>query len=518
MPETFWNQGDSKVTKGLDILGYRQVDQNVEKEWVSGITTISYRARYMSLVPWVLSEYYKLQGVGEHEHINTPDYKEFRTLIRRLEVVVLSCTQQTDRLNKHHTGGLIGPDIYVDEMAALERGESIALELPRGGAAYGTYIAPCRTFGLVAYESLPGSWAPKLTPRSLALRDCRRTLGERSRLMHVIINGGQLSPDMVEAESHLFSTSGLLDDRCGPERKLLIDSLFEPQGTQDQSQYSRFAQTVGLALASIRKGLSGSPHIIANAYVDSCRTVSSDLDDVTLAWATYELHRRVHFALELILNALTVIVSDYDGATVNEVIAEWMEDSWPIELETYLDASRFDWSMSLREFIDSIKDESFLEKPVERNTGRRMPTCGAKAVFAVALLGATWRQTRTLRSGERRLRGDRAGMWRAFQIIDEMMDRPLSTAILKLTDRSVVEAHLNTTLRKMGQGLKCSLRFFPDGRVLRPTGIEVMPGFSGDRLGNVIGVLSDLGFISPDGSLLTEQGETLLRSLEDGDA
>ena len=87
-------------------------------------------------------------------------------------------------------------------------------------------------------------------------------------------------------------------------------------------------------------------------------------------------------------------------------------------------------------------------------------------------------------------------MWRAFPIIDQALDKPLSTAILELTNRCVVETHLTTTLRKMGHGMKCSLRFFPDGRVLRPTGIEVMTlvrmtsifsmGLAPDEIGTIL--------------------------------
>jgi len=511
----FWNQGEKQVTMGLDILGYRQVDQNVEKEWVSGITTISYRARYMTLIPWLLAEYYERRGMTGEAEVAEPDYDELIALVRRLEVAVLACTQQSDRDRGTRTGGLIGPDIFVDEMAALARGETIAVEPTHGGASYGTYVAPCRSFGLVAYESLPQSWAPKLTPRTEALRDCRRAMQSGSRLASVVLEGGSLSPDAVAAEGHLFSAAALTDSECDSERKLLVDALFHPEPTQDVVQYRRFAQTTRLALESVKAGLGGSARAIAKTYADACRAAEAPGAEVVLAWASYELHRRVHFALELMLNAVTAVVVDHDGAAIHEIVADWAADPWPAELEAYVDACGCDWSMPLSSFVRALDADVFLAGPVERSTGRRMPTPGARAMFAMALLCATCEQTRKLRL-ERSLPGKGAAMWRAFPIIEESMEMPLRDVAMQIALRCVVESHLATTLRKMGHGLKCSLRFFPDGTVLRPTGIEVVAGYSGDRLGNVMGVLGDLGFIQVDGNGLTGSGEQLLDSLGDG--
>ena len=516
-PEYSGMKARSRSRRALDILGYRQVDQDVEKEWVSGITTISYRARYLSLLPWLVAEYYGRRGLGNDTEIGKPDQEELLASVRRLDVVIVACTQHSDRTNQTQTGGLIGPDLYIDEIEALAQGETITPGQSQGGTSYGTYVAPCRAFGLLAHENLPGSWAPKLTPRTSTMRECRQTLADGSQLANIVLDGGQISPETIAAEAHLFSTSSLTDDRCESERQLLIDSLFQPEATQDRSQYERFAQTVQLILTAVHGGLSGSPQVIAKTYANACRADPSSLDDVTLAWATYELHRRVHFALELLLSAVTKVVVDHDGATVNGVLAEWTTDDWPSELESYLNTSVFDWSMPLGRFVESVLDEAFLSGPVERSTGRKLKG-GPKALFALSLLCATWRQTQHLRESERRLEGAKAGMWRAFPILDQALDTQLVDAALELTNQCVVEAHLATTLRKMGHGLKCSLRFFPDGVVLRPTGVEVMAGYSGDRLGNVMGILGDLGFITPDGNALTAHGHSLLQSLGASDA
>ena len=75
-------------------------------------------------------------------------------------------------------------------------------------------------------------------------------------------------------------------------------------------------------------------------------------------------------------------------------------------------------------------------------------------------------------------------------------------------------SHLLTARKyQVANGLKCSLRFFPDGRVLRPTGMIVRAGFSGDRLGNVMGILADLGMIDHESGALSARGQQLLDKL-----
>jgi len=39
--DLFWNAGEVKTIGGVDLLGLRQVDQDLEAVWVAGVTTTS---------------------------------------------------------------------------------------------------------------------------------------------------------------------------------------------------------------------------------------------------------------------------------------------------------------------------------------------------------------------------------------------------------------------------------------------------------------------------------------------
>jgi hypothetical protein len=53
----FWGDDLIDSTLGLDILGVRGIDQAVEMTLVNGLTSISQRGRYLSILPWALGEF-----------------------------------------------------------------------------------------------------------------------------------------------------------------------------------------------------------------------------------------------------------------------------------------------------------------------------------------------------------------------------------------------------------------------------------------------------------------------------
>jgi hypothetical protein len=512
MPITFWNAGESQVIKGLDILGFRKVDQDLEREWVSGITTISQRARYLSLLPWLLIEYYKSCGI-ESAATHSPDWDEFHVIERRLELIVLAATRLTDKELGRKTGGLLSSDLFADESSKLTAGGVIDLSLDRGGATFGTYVVPCRSIGLVGHELIDGEWqAPKITPRGRRMHAIRCDAIGDNPIVTALLTGGSITGALITANAAHFSAGALDQAQSEEERSLLEAALLMGEEGQDSRMYDRFLNTVRFALGSIEQGIASSPAVIAARYI---RITKSGVfpHDSAVAWCAYEMHRRVHFALELLLSALTSALGELDGATVSSIVATWSNDDGlaPAVTELFLPGFEIDYSADLSKFIDSVREDAFCEGPLQRGTANELVSRD-RAIYALALLCVTWKQAHRLYANERFPRSG-SGAERVFPILQACAAKSVENVLNLIIDQGVVESHLNTTLRKMGNGMRCSLRFFPDGKVLRPTGRSVAAGFSGDRLGNVIGMLTDLGMVEHDTGKLSARGLGLLERL-----
>ena len=319
----FWGDDILEESAGLDILGIRGLDQAIEASLVNGITTISNRARYLTLLPWALGMFFEMDlEEGEAEF----DRARLSGFLQRLEFLILAATLCD--LDANDTGGAIGMDLYGKAVGEIRAGRSAPF--PTGGseAMLNTYYGPSRAIGFTA-DGVPGSGASyRLTPRGQAVWEMRKKELEDSPVLHVLIDGRELDRATVDLAVPSFSLAALA--RFGTEGALLREAFFQPWTSSTPAAtdrvagaYQQFVGSVEWINAALAKEPARAGALLTRNYTACCR--GDVCDPTSVRWAEYEWRRRSYYALELMLSAVCGNLNVIGDSTLSDLVAYWHE-------------------------------------------------------------------------------------------------------------------------------------------------------------------------------------------------
>jgi hypothetical protein len=505
--EWFWNQGEKDIIGGLDIIGLRQIDQTIERGLVSGITTISFRARYLTLLPWAISLYYESKETSEGFLEINPN--EFEHMLARLEFIILATTLFGEKKSGDgEITGMIGLETHEKSLNNLFDVGEVKIPEVKPGGALNTYIQPCRSFGIMDNDSS----GIVILPRGKAIFNARQKVLSDTSVTRSILDGGDLHLDELEGSYQYFSVNGL--NSIPEEGRLLREAMFSSfsEIESDVSRYYKFRQTTRWALSKLDSiNITSARQLIQKNYQELLIDNSS-INDVELEWFDYELHRRVHYALESMLGSFTDTLKILDGESLDTSVKYLLtEASIPPIIRDQVNFYDLDYMMKTSQFIELIPKELFLNTlPSPTNTNRFTPS--SRLIFGFCLIIACWKQSREITLVDR----DHV-MEEVFSIIEAGADWNVLTIIKRLLEECAVKPHISNTLRKMQNGQQCSLRFYPEGDRYLPTGMSVHAGFSNDRLSNVVGLFRDMGFVQKAANsafALTDDGYELLHEIK----
>jgi hypothetical protein len=478
-----WGSSLSSETKGLDVLGIRALDQNIEASLTNGITTISIRARYISILAWAIGQYFVDESASGRVRHN----KEARAVyLNRVRFLVLAATFLDDGTSRM---GAMGSDYFADEMATLVAGNDVRLPDTGNLALLGTYFGPASALGLV--ESRPESSGLPfgLTARGTAMYHERSRALEGTGLIELLRDGGNLDHGTARAAIPAFSLARTAE--FAEEAKLLRKAFSEPWVPQNALAAKRVAEAYQ-RMADTRAWID---HELGNDPANANQLISKTYDQavlngaagIELEWASFEWHRRVHFALELLLSAVTETLRVEGSLSIAQVVEKWAAiHNSAVPLSAY-------WMSPSDLAITAVQPGLFSGNLLRTSEFDGAPEIMALKAFELLVTQARNAQAIGVTPGASA--GVAATAARAIQLVESGVGT-LAEMMLTIGDECVAQRHIQNTMRKMGNQQDCSLRFYPDGPVLVPTAIDFSPGYSGSRLQNTMRILADLGMLN----------------------
>lgn len=478
-----WGSRLTGETKGLDVMGIRALDQNIEASLTNGLTTISIRARYISILPWAIGQYFVHESAGGRVR---HDKDALAVYLNRVRFLVLAATFVDEGASRI---GTMGSDFYLDEMAVVITGKTV--RMPDGGnlAVLGTYFGPASALGFV--ESRPESSGLPfgLTARGTAMYQERSTALGSSRLVVLLRDGGDLDYNTAREAVSAFSLARIAD--FGREAGLLREAFEQPwvpgssiAAKRVAQAYQRMTDTRSWLHRELTVEPANANELIARNYD---RAVLEGADGIELEWASFEWHRRVHFALELLLAAMTRTLLDDGSMSVAQVIAIW--SSHPVASEPLTDH----WNSPADVAALTVQPGAFSGGLLRPADFHLEPHIQAIRAFEILVTQARDAQSIGVIPGANS--GASAPSARAIQLVGSGTGT-LGAVLHAICDECVAQRHIANTMRKMGNHQDCSLRFYPDGPVLVPTDIDFSPNYSGSRLQNTMRILGDIGMLS----------------------
>lgn len=481
--DLFWNGGARDTIQGVDLLGVRHVDQELERVRVAGVTTLSGRARYLSLLSWTIAEYYHrvLRAGGGSSAF---DWHAFGQVVGRLEFITLAATM----LGGADDSAVLGKINLRTKLEQLRDGRAVAPGDEEAFTLLNVYLGPCRGFGLL--HDAPSSERPiQVPPPGQAVHKARAAATRGSRLAEAVFTGDPVERDDFAREGHLFDLNGLMHGSAAEERDQLIQAFQRPPD---------FRETLAWIFRSLADAPQSPWELPKHNYEQHVAGTASP-GHVETAFFEHELRRRVHFALELLLCATARTLAALEEADLPAIISEWERATIPpseAELAKAVGVDTWNFADPLATFAKRAGQRSFDGAWISPLACREMKA-DQQALYALALLVACERQSRAPRSAGR-FPDRRSAMEQVFARLDASAGRPLPEVLAELVREQVVGRHLDVTLGKMGRGQGCSLRFYPEGALLRPLVTDVRAGFSGLRLPNVFAMLADIGLLARD--------------------
>jgi hypothetical protein len=533
-----WSYPRALENTGQDVLGVRLVDQRLETALTPGVTSISPRIRYYSLLAWGLKQFWNIYQKNGTVEVSS---KIFNQHFRRLNLAIILST----RLDAPNITRLIGIKALNNKMPAP--GTEVDLDKLdqqcQPAQAMPVYLSPMQ--GADILRERKGQ--PFLTNRGDSLAKVMATMPGIPELGDILASG-RIPADTLQHHASNWSLSALSRPQNKAERHALRDLIYG----------------MSIPLSGRPKKLAQARSIIAALLLHHAQRDQSDiLSSLHKKWNKDEilifLKRHEWFYLLVppcgdsqLHPRLRVTVEHWrclQARRVLHAILEWMlkealgflPENIPMNRQTWLKSCMQGFPAPTLSWMKALgmanPDEQTL---VSEWLAPLDNACAAEIAPALAIAyqqtidetdTATFLQTAVaLVAWLRRLTREEAHptyrelappsvsltAWGAMEDKWCQQGATVFQACIEFLNIWCLHQHRHNALRKLRGDMKCTLRFHEEDGLVWRSSLDLDPGMSVLRSSAILTHLVDLGLLNKDDTI-SEEGERHLDRLLNSD-
>lgn len=509
----FWGASNNYST-GRDPLGLQATSQAAYSILLPGLTNLTNRMRYYGFYCWLLEEYAL--------RIHKADFKKQNLFLRRGEYMIALIMQLHAPKSLQITGSKfaavelseINSDTYYDlaKGADLEKGKHTYWKYSSG--AFGQYYSGAmHTIGLITHRDDSVDFI------------CTK----RDDLN--VVDGTSLAAAFSKSipdDLKILFIKNILDGRLNKSNTkdlfdaFSIDSI--PLNSEEWILYNKLLFSIDYPMKqNFYKGScfrKDSIDIILS-YIDDCEDPKKwtyflyeiynrrgidhrDIKtDASFGWYYYQVNEFWHYGVEMILWAvLTSLSKDYFAVSINDFLNDFTSRALGI---FKANGSLSDGDDLLCSVIDenSNSDEfaviNDFQRAKKKDDVDSAIVLGFKLLFKIFkanganlddlnLFGISYEMERD---------GDFVNGLKDFSCFSNLA---FSVFLRKFFLKNIINRHLDVAYRKMGSGVKTSLKFCFEDNLLKHID-TVEPVWTSPRLGALYHIFKDLSFVDGDGRI-----------------
>lgn len=285
LPAPDWISFEAEQTEGLDLLGLRAPVQRIGNQLFNGVTTVTPKVRYLSVLAWIVWRY------SEARLPNS--WKSFIAFAEAQEAMIV----MANRFKSRSILNLVGVT-KADKL--LDSGEStLPMERLAQQVAYNIYITTSRQLNLTHDEN--SAFAGLTAERGIKLAKAF------DRVIDGTSYGKELAKDtrknrVTRRRLEELADGVFLDRIPGEERKILIDAII-PENPEhgERDRVANYALLLWLAKAK-RRGVEEGDVFVAAAALP--RGLPACLLPVLNGWLEYMIRDLIAVTHEAVFEAV----------------------------------------------------------------------------------------------------------------------------------------------------------------------------------------------------------------------